>query len=715
MPWCSPTAPVSTTLPTEAGRPRIWQTVAPALDRFLQRASRRTDLVFASFTLLSVVMIILPLPTFMVDALIGVNIALTLLVLVVAFYAGRPVEFSSLPSLLLISTLFRIALSITTTRLILRNGDAGEIVSAFGEFVVGGQVIIGLVIFLVITVAQFVVITKGAERVAEVAARFSLDALPGKQMSIDNDLRNGDIDAPQARQLRKLLEQESQLFGAMDGAMKFVKGDAIASLVILAVNLLGGLGVGVISHGMSLLQAGHTYAILSVGDGLVAQIPSLLTALAAGLIVTRVASVQRRDLSTELLAQLTGNDRPLWLTAGLLALLSLVPGFPTLTFIGLAGVLGTMAYLARRRRAIEVPAEPPAPVADPATWDFQVGTGRPVRITVHLDTGLCAGLDLDLTRASAQLLHDQMEKELGVDLPDIAWRPYVGSAESNMRIDVDESPVARYLLPTGCVRLPEHDPAHSELAELIEGPALQYGRPTYWLPVDAFERADVSTIPVQPPEAAILAFIRRTASRHAAEFIGVQETHQWLQKTTAWLPELVAEATRLLPVPRLAAVLRPLLDDGVPLANARAVLEAIIESSAHATETQALCRKVREALGRLICHQHADAEGLIQAVVIDYPLESAIRKASQTRTASMVPIPNDMAQALAARLRLQLRSLHATPMVLATADDIRERLHQLMRAQNIDIAVLAFSDPGRGYAFHPIANIGVSADEGSPT
>src|SRR5690606_1397287 len=224
----------------------------------------------------------------LVDLLIGINIAFSLLILVVAFYLTRAVDFSALPPVILLSTLFRLALSITTTRLILLEGDAGEIVQAFGEFVIAGEVLIGLVVFLIITVAQFLVITKGSERVAEVAARFTLDAMPGKQMSIDNDLRNGDIDQQEARPRRSRLERESQLYGAMDGAMKFVKGDAIAGLVILFVNLFGGWMIGMLKRGMPFDEALHTYSLLTVGDGLIAQIPALLIAVAAGTVVTRV-------------------------------------------------------------------------------------------------------------------------------------------------------------------------------------------------------------------------------------------------------------------------------------------------------------------------------------------------------------------------------------------------------------------------------------------
>ncbi len=363
------------------------------LNLLAQIASKRTDVIIVAFMLMAIAMMIIPLPTYLVDALIGVNIALSLLILIVAFYINHSVEFSALPPLILLSTLFRLSLSITTTRLILLDGNAGHIVKAFGDFVIAGQVVVGLVVFLIITVAQFVVITKGAERVAEVAARFTLDAMPGKQMSIDNDLRNGDIDQAEARRRRSRLERESQMFGAMDGAMKFVKGDAIAGLVILFVNLLGGMMIGMVERGMPFAEAAHTYSLLTVGDGLIAQIPALLISVAAGTVVTRVNSDgEERDLGTEIVRQLGASHRALGLTALILLGVGLLPGFPLLVFVTLAAVLGGSAVVLWRRArtgasvpAIDLPEDEPAmePDAPEVLETFE----RPLDSRVLLSVG----------------------------------------------------------------------------------------------------------------------------------------------------------------------------------------------------------------------------------------------------------------------------------------------------------------------------------------
>ena len=301
------------------------------LARALVYLSGRSDLIVAILMLVAIVMIIIPLPTWLVDGLIAINISVSMLVLLVVFYIARPVEFSSFPSVILIATLFRLAITITTSRLILLQADAGEIVSAFGNFVIGGDIAVGLVVFLIITIAQFVVITKGGERVAEVAARFSLDAMPGKQMAIDNDLRSGDIDQAEANRLRRGLERESHLFGAMDGAMKFVKGDAIASILVILVNLIGGMIVGSLKHGMTIGTAAETYALLSVGDGLVAQIPSLFVSVAAGVLVTRVSSDS--DMGTEIAGQLFVEPRALMMGSVILVGMAFVPGFPAVAFL----------------------------------------------------------------------------------------------------------------------------------------------------------------------------------------------------------------------------------------------------------------------------------------------------------------------------------------------------------------------------------------------
>ena len=306
----------------------------------LNKVGQRKDIMLAVMLLAIVFMMILPLPTALVDVLIGTNMSIAVVLLMLAIYITTPLEFSAFPAVLLITTLFRLSLSITTTRLILLQGDAGQIVYTFGNFVVGGNLVVGIVVFLIITIVQFMVITKGSERVAEVSARFSLDAMPGKQMSIDGDMRAGVIDVHEARHRRSLIEKESQMYGSMDGAMKFVKGDSIAGLVIIVVNILGGVTIGVTQKGMSASEALELFAILTVGDGLVSQIPALFIAITAGIIVTRVSHEDSSDLGSDIGGQVIAQPRALLIGGVLLVLFALIPGFPKITFLVLATVVG---------------------------------------------------------------------------------------------------------------------------------------------------------------------------------------------------------------------------------------------------------------------------------------------------------------------------------------------------------------------------------------
>ncbi len=317
-------------------------------------ASRYADVALIGFVVVIIGSLFLPLPTLVVDMLVGINITFGVMLLLTTLYVRGPLDFSSFPSILLVSTLFRLSLSVATTRMILLDGHGGHIIQTFGTMVAGGNIVVGLVVFLIITVVQFIVIAKGAERVAEVAARFSLDSMPGKQLSIDSDLRSGLIDKDEARRRRRVLEMESKLHGSLDGAMKFVKGDAIASIVIVVVNLIGGLAIGVMQQGMDLGAATHKYSILTIGEGLVAQIPALLGAMAAGLMVTRTTDEEdTSNLGQTIQRQLSGHPRALLGVGAIAVLMAAVPGFPVAVFLGLgAGAIGTGAFLHPRLRPI---------------------------------------------------------------------------------------------------------------------------------------------------------------------------------------------------------------------------------------------------------------------------------------------------------------------------------------------------------------------------
>ena len=314
----------------------------------LYRITRRSDLALAVLLVMVIFMMIMPLPTLISDILIAFNMSLAIIMLMLGIYLPSPLSFSSFPSVLLLSTLFRLSLSIATTRIILSEGEAGHIIQTFGEFVVAGNMIVGIVVFLIITIVQFIVITKGSERIAEVSARFSLDAMPGKQMSIDSDLRAGVITMADARKRRSNLEKESQLFGSMDGAMKFVKGDAIAGLIIIIVNIVGGIAIGSFQRGMPIGEAMELYSLLTIGDGLVSQIPALFVSITSGIIVSRVTVDEDSNLGEDIGRQLLGQPNALLIGAAVVTLMGLIPGFPTIVFFFLGAVLGLTGFLLKR-------------------------------------------------------------------------------------------------------------------------------------------------------------------------------------------------------------------------------------------------------------------------------------------------------------------------------------------------------------------------------
>jgi type III secretion protein V len=696
--------------------------VAQSLSRALAVVSRRGDLAVAAILLVAVAMIIVPLPTGLVDVLITTNLAVSALVLLVAFYAARPTEMSSLPSIILVATLFRLAITISTSRLILLQGDAGEIVTAFGDFVIGGNIAVGLTIFLIITIAQFVVITKGAERVAEVAARFSLDSLPGKQMSIDADLRSGDIDQAEARRLRTELQRESQLYGAMDGAMKFVKGDAIASIVVVLVNLVGGLAIGTMQQGKALGEAAELYSLLTVGDGLVAQIPALLVSVAAGVVVTRVVSNDDRDLGADIAGQLFSDPRALGLAAVVLLGLAVVPGFPAPVFLVLAVVFGGAAYALRRLRPATTPpttapsvtsVEAPAlAMADPQDVDMDDGLLLDDRsaIVVHLGNALAAAIPPAVFRERLDGVRWSILDDLGVELPSIGRR--VGSAgigADRFRIDIEGVPVAEGDIPAGCM-LVDDDPEHLDLLDVKYriGPAIVGRRDAVW--VAAVDQAALAEAGVgaSAPAAVLAARLEEVLRHSARQFIGIQETRAMLGKLEGDYGELVREAERIAPLQKIADTLRRLLEEDVPIRQLRLILEALIEWGPREQDVAALVEYIRVALRRQICFRCADQNRVIMACMLDHVLEETVRASVQvTAVGAYLNISEEAARPLLDQVARIVAGCAAgdRPVVL-TSMDLRRHVRMLLTHNELDLPVLSYQELAPEFSIMPLAAVG---------
>jgi type III secretion protein V len=679
-------------------------------------ASKRSDVIIVAFMLMAIAMMIIPLPTFLVDGLIAINIALSLLILILAFYISHSVDFSALPPLILLSTLFRLALSITTTRLILLDGDAGHIVKAFGDFVIGGQVVVGLVVFLIITIAQFIVITKGAERVAEVAARFTLDAMPGKQMSIDNDLRNGDIDQPEARRRRSRVERESQMFGAMDGAMKFVKGDAIASLVILAVNLLGGMVIGMLEREMAFTDAAHAYTLLSVGDGLIAQIPALMISVAAGTVVTRVnGEGAQGDLGTEIIRQLGASPRALALTAVILGGMSLLPGFPSTVFIVLALLFGGAALMTRRRQTIATEEVPVAVEENVVVEDiFESGElmSKPLdsRVLLTIGSTLAASSPVHGLRQRLESLCHEIRADLGLEVP--VPEVYVdhSGVGDQFRIELEGVPVCEGAMPADHLLL-QDDPVHLHLSDIpvLEADSLLDRRPSHWIELQHEQALKASGIGFLYPDEILRSLLDRTLRRYAGDFLGIQETRAFLERAERSYGELVKEVLRGMPVQRMAEALRLLIGEGVSIRNQRALLESMVEWGPREVDATQLAEHLRSALARQLCHQYADRNRVISAFVLTPRLEEQLRAALRKKDQGRDLFPEDLNRPLVMQLRKICEPLApGVTGVLLAHPELRRGLRRLVERGELTLAVLSFRELAAEYNLQALATLGLT-------
>ncbi len=619
--------------------------------------SRYGDLALVAGVIAVVAMMVLPLPTWLADVLVAVNICTGVMLLLIAIYVRSPLEFSVFPSVLLLTTLFRLALSIATTRMILLEGDAGHIIDTFGRMVAGGNLVVGLVVFLIIIVVQFIVIAKGAERVAEVAARFTLDAMPGKQLSIDSDLRSGLIDKDEARRKRREIELESKLHGSLDGAMKFVKGDAIASIVIVVVNLLGGVAIGTLQRDMPLGAAMHTYSILTIGDGLVSQIPALLSAMAAGLIVTRATDEDRdRHLGDAIGRQVGAKPRVLLVSGGVCLLLALVPGFPVGVFIVLALLLAGMgAWMtpALRERGVRMarPAmhtmrapEPSAPVL--ATQPAGVQPTVPLLLEVPR-AALTASQAAELVQALQAML-ERVQLQMGLLLPRVAVHTLAGDdlledrADASWRLLAFEVPIAEGKLP--------QDNLPQDLAMAC------------W----------------------------QALRRHATLFLGTQETGAMLTRAGIDYPDVVKEVLRALPLARVAEILRRLVEEEVPIRNQRDILEALADAAQREKDVYALTELARIALKRQTSHRVAPG-GTLRAVLLTPEFEEHLRAAIRVSNGQQ-SLALDPQAAQAAMQRLTQAVQACRPVALITAVDVRRHVRKLIEIDCFDTPVLSYHE-----------------------
>lgn len=658
------------------------------ITRWLNIAGGRLDIILSAMLMVAVFMMILPLPTALIDLLIAFNLCLSILLLMIAIYIRDPLEFSVFPSLLLITTLYRLALTVSTSRLILLQHDAGDIVYTFGKFVVGGNLAVGIIIFTIITIVQFIVITKGSERVAEVSARFSLDAMPGKQMSIDGDMRAGIIDAQEAKRQRTQVQKESQLYGAMDGAMKFVKGDAIASIIVILANIIGGIAVGVMQHGMSASEAVNTYAILSVGDGLIAQIPALLISLTAGLIVTRVPGEQRQNLANELVSQMGRQPSSLQMAGVVMFVFAFIPGFPLLTF-GLLGSLtfGFSWWLIRKKKIAEEQGSPHFSDTSASGEVDADGNMSPGAIPVML----CLGEDVSITgvKEALQRLRWQLFEELGVPLPEIQLQVIKNGRKGQFDV----------LLYQEVVLQLQMDPEESLLVDqnvtlLSRVESLNFnGEELHWIKGNVVEQALEQGLPVLSKETIPAYLVGKVIRRYAGEFIGVQETRYLMDAIEVKYGELVKELQRVLSVGKVADILQRLVDEGIAIRDLRTIFETLVEWVAKEKDVIMLTEYVRIALRRHIRRKFVSPQGWISVLMVGDGIENLIRESIRQSTAgSYSALDLEQSNLILTAIVQQLPAQQSC--VLLTSLDVRRYLRKIVEKELFMTPVLSFQELG---------------------
>ncbi|MDQ8046002.1 MAG: flagellar biosynthesis protein FlhA [Solirubrobacteraceae bacterium] len=677
------------------------------MNNLLKRMSGYTDLIAAAFVVIVVVMMIVPLPPALLDILIAVNISMALSIVIITLYVGRALDFSVFPSLLLMTTLLRLAINVSVTRLILLHGDAGHVVQAFGNFVVGGNVVVGLIIFIVLVVIQFVVVTNGAGRVAEVAARFTLDAMPGKQMAIDADLNNGQITEDQARQRRIDISREADFYGSMDGASKFVKGDAIAAIIITMINLIGGMIVGVAQQGIPFSEAAQKFSLLTVGDGLAAQIPALLISVSAGIMVTRSADAGD-DLGSDIAAQFGAQAKAIQMAGGVVAAFALVPALPKIPFIIVGGALFMVGRTLKQNQKADaeqataaeqaiVPIAPQPSSTDQARAALAID---PLELVVGF--GLVPLVD---TQAGGMLVsrvsnvRRQIASELGTVIPPVRIHDEVGLRSHEYALRVRGAEVARGQVLAGHQLALDPGDAVGQLQGVpTTEPA--FGLPAIWIGDESQGEAEALGYTVVDTESVIVTHLTETIRRHVAELLTRQDTKQLLdglkETNAAVVDEVVPD---LVTVGEIQRVLQALLKEGVSIRDLGAIIEAIGDRARVTRDSNLLAEYARQALGRAIVGPHLDEDSHLRAIALDPAIEQEVAD-SITATADGEYLAMDPSRAQALVQALQAQSEQPLPggrrPVLLCSSRIRRHLRRLVEQSVPQLPVCAYTEVAPG-------------------
>jgi type III secretion protein V len=696
-------------------------------DKALGFINRSSDLILALFMVLLIVMIIIPISPAIIDGLITLNLTISITLLMVALYIPKAVQLSMFPSLLLITTLFRLGIEISATRQILLHADAGHIIHAFGGFVVGGNFVVGGIVFLIITIVQFIVVTKGAERVAEVAARFTLDAMPGKQMSIDADMRSGVIDANQARDLRLALTKESQLYGAMDGAMKFVKGDVIAGIVIAVINIIGGLIIGIAMHNMSAMQAAKTYTLLSIGGGLVTQIPSLLISLTAGIVTTRVSSDKKdAHLGQEISGQLFGQPKALMIAGAVIFLMGFIPGF-RFAFFGILGVLlagtGTVVWHnARKATAKSKGAISDARVETDIEGHTVIRGGvdeYALTLPVILEVGKALSTSIRKDKQGTTFVEEMIPKMRHALYQDLGVRfPGVHVRTDSPILETDEYSIFLNEVPIIRGKIIENALLTTENAETLRRYNIPFtttknniGQPSVWVDNKYLDIMLKAGIKFWKPLDVMILHLSYFYRQHASDFIGIQEIRGILEFIEKSFPDLIKEVTRLVPLQKLTEIFKRLVQEQISVKDLRTILEALAEWAQTEKDTVLLTEYVRSSLKRYISYKYSQGQSILSVYLLDPEIEDMVRGAiKQTSAGSYLALDPDSVQLILHSMRSTIAPtpVGGQPPVLLTAMDVRRFVRKLIEGEFPDLAVLSYQEIVPEIRVQPLGRIQLS-------
>ncbi len=695
---------------------------------------RYADIALAVLVIAVVAMMIVPVPTHLIDVMLVINISISMIMLLISMYIPDALKLASFPTIILVTTMFRLSLNVSVTRHILLDADAGEVVRSFGQFVVQGNFVVGVVIFLVLMLINFLVISKGSERVAEVAARFTLDAMPGKQMSIDADLRAGAFDLDEARKKRNDLGRESQLFGSMDGAMKFVKGDSIAGLIIVAVNIIAGIIIGVTQREMTANEALETYAILTIGDGLVEIIPALLMSICAGLIVTRVASEEEdANLGMDLATQVFAQPKAFIIAGIFVTLLALVPGLPGVPFsIAGAGIIGLWYGLDRARKAKEGGLNPSAVVEQreekaaeekktavqkARAQEGQSSQMMPVVTPIALEVAADLVPLVDDTTGSnflnelIPMMRDGLFYELGVRFPGLRVRGNEGDLPpGSYIIMINEIPLVMGSVDKAKC-LVNDTPDRLRLlgieAEPAQNPA--NGNACGWISNDQRKLAEDAGLTTWDAPGYIVLHLSAVLRKNSAEFVGIQETQNMLEQLEQAFPALVKEVVPKAVSPfQLTDILRRLVEEEISIRDLRNILQALAEWGPVENDTVMLTEYVRAALKRYISHKYTRGQSTLIVYLLDPQIEETVRSSVQhTSSGSYLALEPEITQEILAAVRNEVGNLPPSaqqPVVLTTME-IRRYFRKLVELEFPHLAVLSYQELSPEMNIQPIARI----------